>query len=410
MAEKEFKVYGYRFVTLGVFMLINAVVQTLWITFAPITGPAAEFYKVTDLDIGMLAMVWMIVYLVVSVPASWIIDTYGSRTGISIGAILTAVFGLMRGYFGTDYTMVMIATIGIAVGQPFVMNATTTVAAKWFEMSQRATASGLAVIASFIGIILGMVLTPGLFLELGMKTMLIIYGWASVGCAILYILLAREAPPTPPCPPGHEERALVLDGFKTVWKSKQFILVLSVMFIGFGIFNGITTWIEPILRPRGFDITQAGNLGGIILIAGIFGAIIWPILSDKLLIRGRIIMWAVFLGLPGLVGFIFATSYPLLVLSGIVMGFFGMSVGPVIYQFGAEVTRPAPEGTSNGLLVMSGQLSGIIFIFGMDMFKDPKTGSMTAVLIFLLCLTLVNVFMSSRLVDSDIIKEEAGKS
>ena len=212
MAEKDFKVYGYRFVTLGVFMLINAVVQTLWITFAPITGPAAEFYKVTDLDLGMLAMVWMIVYLVVSIPASWIIDTYGSRVGISIGAILTAVFGLMRGYFGTDYTMVMIATIGIAVGQPFVMNATTTVAAKWFEMSQRATASGLAVIASFIGIIFGMVLTPGLFLELGMKTMLIIYGWASVGCAILYILLAREAPPTPPCPPGHEERALVLDG------------------------------------------------------------------------------------------------------------------------------------------------------------------------------------------------------
>ena len=60
MAEKDFKVYGYRFVTLGVFMLINAIVQTLWITFAPITGPAAEFYKVTDLDIGMLSMIWMI--------------------------------------------------------------------------------------------------------------------------------------------------------------------------------------------------------------------------------------------------------------------------------------------------------------------------------------------------------------
>ncbi|MCP4757781.1 MAG: major facilitator superfamily domain-containing protein 7 [Proteobacteria bacterium] len=408
MAEKGFKLYGYRWVALGVFMLVNAILQTLWATFAPITGKAAEFYKVSDLDIGMLSMMWMIVYLFVSIPASMIIDKYGSKLGISIGAVLMAVFGLMRGYFGADYGMVMIATIGIAVGQPFVLNATTTVAAKWFEITQRATAAGLATIASFLGIVIGMMLTPSLFLNLGMEKTLIIYGWASVACTIVYLILAKEAPPTPPCPPGHEERALVMDGFKDVWKIKQSNLVLLVMFIGFGMFNGITTWIEPIVRPRGFDIEQAGLLGGIMLIAGIFGAIAWPILSDKLRKRGRVIMWAVLLGLPGLLGLIYATNFTLLLVSGIVLGFFTMSVGPVIYQFGAEVTRPAPEGTSNGLLVMSGQLSGIIFIFGMDMFKDPETGSMTAVLLFLLGLKLVNVILSSRLVDSEIIDEEAG--
>ena len=408
MSEKSFQVYGYRFVVLGAFMLINAVVQTLWITFAPITGEAAKFYQVTDLEIGFLSLVWMVVYLIVSIPASWIIDTYGSRVGITIGAILTAVFGLMRGYLGTDYTMVMIATIGISVGQPFVMNATTTVAAKWFEITQRATASGLTVLATFIGIIIGMALTPPLFLSIGMKGMLIIYGWASVVCAIVYIVLAREAPPTPPCPPGHEERALVLDGLKDVWKTKQFILVMVAMFIGYGMFNGITTWIEPIIRPRGFDITQAGTLGAIMMVAGIFGAIIWPVLSDRLRSRGRVIMWAVLLGAPGLLGVIYATNFTWLLISGIVLGFFTMSVGPVVYQFGAEVTRPAPEGTSNGFLIMSGQLSGIIFIFGMDMFKDPKTGSMTAVLLFLLVLKFVNVFITSRLKDSDIIEEEAG--
>ena len=408
MSEKSFQVYGYRFVVLGAFMLINAVVQTLWITFAPITGEAAKFYQVTDLEIGFLSLVWMVVYLIVSIPASWIIDTYGSRVGITMGAILTAVFGLMRGYLGTDYTMVMIATIGILVGQPFVMNATTTVAAKWFEITQRATASGLTVLATFIGIIIGMALTPPLFLSIGMKGMLIIYGWASVVCAIVYIVLAREAPPTPPCPPGHEERALVLDGLKDVWKTKQFILVMVAMFIGYGMFNGITTWIEPIIRPRGFDITQAGTLGAIMMVAGIFGAIIWPVLSDRLRSRGRVIMWAVLLGAPGLLGVIYATNFTWLLISGIVLGFFTMSVGPVVYQFGAEVTRPAPEGTSNGFLIMSGQLSGIIFIFGMDMFKDPKTGSMTAVLLFLLVLKFVNVFITSRLKDSDIIEEEAG--
>ncbi|MFH2131451.1 MAG: MFS transporter [bacterium] len=410
MAEKDFQVYRYRFVVLGVFMVINAVVQTLWITFAPITGHAAEFYKVTDLDIGLLSMIWMIVYLVVSIPASWVIDTYGSRVSVSIGAIFIAGFALMRGYFGSDYTMVLIATIGLSIGQPFIMNANTTVAAKWFKITQRATAGGLAVLATFIGIIIGMAVTPILTLEIGMQSMLIVYGWAAVACAGIYIVFAREAPPTPPCPAGHEERALVLDGFKDVWKNKQFMLVMLVMFIGFGMFNGITTWIEPIIRDRGFDMTQAGTLGAVILFAGIFGAIIWPVLSDKLRIRGRILMWAILLGVPGLIGLIYATRFDLLLLSGVILGFFSMSVGPIVYQFGAEITRPVPEGTSNGLLNMAGQLSGIIFIFGMDMFKDARTGSMTTILLVLLGLKVANIFFSSKLVDSHLIQEEAGGS
>ena len=37
----------------GVFMFINLTIQILWITYAPITGLAAEFYGVTDLQIGL---------------------------------------------------------------------------------------------------------------------------------------------------------------------------------------------------------------------------------------------------------------------------------------------------------------------------------------------------------------------
>ena len=39
MAE-EYKLYGYRWVVLAVFMFINLTIQMLWIAYAPITGPA----------------------------------------------------------------------------------------------------------------------------------------------------------------------------------------------------------------------------------------------------------------------------------------------------------------------------------------------------------------------------------
>jgi hypothetical protein len=44
--EKDFKVYGYRWVVLLVYVIINALMQIQWIAFAPITSEALAFYNV----------------------------------------------------------------------------------------------------------------------------------------------------------------------------------------------------------------------------------------------------------------------------------------------------------------------------------------------------------------------------
>jgi membrane protein implicated in regulation of membrane protease activity len=85
------------------------------------------------------------------------------------------------------------------------------------------------------------------------------------------------------------------------------------------------------------------------------------------------------------------------------MGFFLLSAGPIGFQYGAEIAYPAPEGTSNGLLLMIGQISGIAFIIGMDAFKDPESGSMTASLLALVALMVVGVFLSIRLKESSFL-------
>ena len=137
MEQTDFKVYSYRWVVLLAFMFVVAINQLLWITFAPITGNAATYYGVSDLSIGFLSMSFMIVYIVISIPASWVIDTYGIRVAVGIGAVLTGIFGLLRGILAPNYTLVLIAQIGIAIGQPFILNAITTVAARWFPIKER---------------------------------------------------------------------------------------------------------------------------------------------------------------------------------------------------------------------------------------------------------------------------------
>jgi len=405
-ARDEFRVYGYRWIVLVAYMAIVALNQLLWITFAPVTVEAAKFYGVSDLYIGLLSMSFMIVYIVVSIPASWAIDTWGIRIAVGIGAALTGIFGLMRGLVSDNYTLVMIAQVGIAVGQPFILNAVTTVAARWFPMRERATAVGLGSLAIYLGILGGVALTPWLTIQYGFSEMLWVYGVASIGAAIIFFVFGKERPASPPCPPELEGRSLVFDGLKQIMHQKDFILLLVIFFVGLGVFNAVTTWIEDILRPRGFSITQAGAVGGMMIGGGILGAIIFPLLSDYYRKRKPFIVLALMGAAVGLMGVAYGPGFTVVSLGAFLLGFSLLSAGPIGFQYGAEATYPTPEGTSNGLLILMGQISGIIFIFGMDAFKSPKTGDMTASLTVLIILMVLSALLSLRLKEPDTLLTE----
>jgi cyanate permease len=406
MEQSGFKVYGYRWVVLLAFMAIIAINQLSWITFAAITTDAMQFYGVSDLSIGLLSLIFMVVYIFVSFPASWVIDTYGIRVGVGIGAILTGVFGLMRGLAASNYTWVLVAQIGIAVGQPFILNAITTIAARWFPTGERATASGLGSLAIYLGILIGLALTPYLALRSGIPGMLMIYGVASAVAMLIFFLFSRDRPPSPPCPPDQEARSLALEGLNKMIRQRGFIFLMIIFFVGLGAFNAVTTWIEQILSPRNFSATQAGDAGGMMIFGGILGAVIIPLLSDKYRKRAPFLLLAISGAAIGLAGITYVASYPFLLVFSFVFGFFLLSAGPVGFQYGAEITYPAPEGTSNGILLLMGQISGIAFILGMDSFKSTATGSMTMPLLALICLLVICLLFGIQLKEAALVKSQ----
>jgi MFS family permease len=380
-----------------VFMLIVLINQMMWITFAPVTGEAAGHFGVTELEIGLLSMSFMVVFILVSFPASWVIDTYGVRVGVGIGAVLTGAFGLMRGLVTPDYSLVLIAQIGIGIGQPFILNAVTTVAARWFPVKDRATITGLGSLAMYLGIILGMVLTPFVVSNSGIDGMLVIYGIMALISAVVFLVLGREKPPTPPCPPEFTERSFVLDGLRQTLRKRDFILLLVIFSVGLGAFNSVSTWIEEILRPRGFTMEQAGIAGGLMVFAGVVGAVVIPMLSDRMRRRVPFLILGLVGTIPGLAGLAFASSFGLLLVAAFVMGFFLLSAGPIGFQYGAEISHPAPEGTSNGMLLLVGQISGILFILGMDSFRSPIDGSMSLPLIVIITLLAISLLIALTL-------------
>ncbi len=407
-AAASYRVYPYRWVVLAVFTLVNLTIQALWIGYAPITGQAAEYYGVSDTAIGAFAMVFMLAFIPLSIPAAWLIDTRGFRVATGLGATMMGVFGVLRGLAGADFRLAMIATLGIAAAQPLLLNAWTKMPALWFAPAQRATAVGVVTVGNLVGTAVGMVAGPVLVESMTIGQIQLAYGIAAAVSTVLFLVFAREHPPTPASPPGQQERALVLDGLTHALKVPAFWFVLAIAFIGLGVFNGLTTWVEAMLRPRGFTPADAGTLGAVLLLGGLIGAVVLPALSDRVRRRRPFLVLAFAGAIPGLVAIMLATSLLVLLLGGFVLGFFLVSALPIGFQYAAEVTRPTPEGTSNGLMQLFGQAS-VVFVYVMSALRTPD-GSFTRALLAALGLLALAVFLASRMPEPDVLRPAEDKS
>jgi MFS family permease len=396
-ARQTYRVYPYRWVVLAATMGVNLTIQMLWISYAPITDDATRYYGVSTLAIGLLSMVFMIAFIPLSLPASWLIDRRGFRVAVGFGSVLMGVSGIVRGLAGDDYTLALLSTIAIACAQPFLMNAWTTVPAKWFPETERATAVGLVTLASLVGTGVGMALTPVLASSTSIASIQLLYGGLAAAAAAAFLLLAREQPATPPSAPGAAVRALVLDGLKHALTVRPFLLYLAVIFVGMGIFNGVTTWVEEIVRPRGFSSTDAGTTGALMLLGGIIGALTMSAVSDRQGKRVRYITLGLALAIPGLLGLAFAQSAWLLFGSAFLLGFFLVSTSPIGMQFAAEVAYPTPEGTSNGLVQLVGQVA-VVFVFAMEALRT-SSGSFAPSLLLAAVMLGVVALVFSRLRD-----------
>lgn len=397
MNKPEIKVYPYRWVILSLYFLITVIIEIQWLIFASVSTEAQEFYKTTALSIDFLSIIYMIVFIVMSIPASFLIDTRGLKTGLMIGAALTGFFGLLKAVGGGNLMVISIAQTGLAVAQPFILNAVTKVGAKWFPVNERATVAGLGSLAQYVGIIIALAVTPMLIEKTAngiydFGKMLWIYGIISLIGSVLVLVFMREEPPTPPTSEEFTYRTSPLKGISDIFKIRDMRLVLLLFFIGLGIFNAVSTCIDQICS--GLSMEQTGIVGGIMLVGGVLGALIFPPFSDKIGKRKPFLVGCMILMLPGLIGLTFLKDFVPMLISAFVFGFFIMSAGPIGFQFGAEKSYPAPESTSQGIILMMGQISGIIFVFGVN-----KAGIFAAMISFVL-LNIFNIFLSTRLNES----------
>jgi fucose permease len=87
----------YRWVVLAVSVLVNITIQLQWIALSPVSATAAAFYGVSTTQIGYFSIVFMVVFIPLSIPAAWLVDRYGIRLAVGLGACAFAVGFLLTG-------------------------------------------------------------------------------------------------------------------------------------------------------------------------------------------------------------------------------------------------------------------------------------------------------------------------
>jgi predicted MFS family arabinose efflux permease len=340
-----------RWGVIATYALVGAANQMLWLTFTPITTPSAHHYGVSSDDIGWLAEIFPLLYVLLAVPAASLLDRW-FRPTLAAGALLTAVGGVLR-LGGDTFAWALAGQVLIAVAQPLILNAVTGLASSYLSAASRP----LGIAIGSAGIFLGMLLSLALGSAIGgahLHTVLVIDALFGVVTTVAMLVAFAASPAM------HVSGDVTgMFGLGTVWREPGIRRLAMVSFIGFGLFVALTTWLQTLLKPAGISASAAGWILVGAVVAGVIGSIVLP----PAVIRARqdhLLFRAASLGTcTACVLFAVWKWVPAVAVGAALIGFFMLAALPVILEIAER--RAGSAGTSaTALIWLCGNAGGIV--------------------------------------------------
>lgn len=73
---KEYTIYTRRWLVLGLYVLSTAFNGLMWLQYSVIADIIMDYYNIGSTWVDMTSLVFMISYVILVFPASWILDKY----------------------------------------------------------------------------------------------------------------------------------------------------------------------------------------------------------------------------------------------------------------------------------------------------------------------------------------------
>jgi cyanate permease len=240
-----------------------------------------------------------------------------------------------------------------------------------FPPEDAATATGIGTMAIFLGITVGLIATPPLVDAVGVRGCQIVYASFATAALLAFFLIAPRRVPERLVAP---EELSVRQALSRVLRSPTQWKLSSVLFLGFGLYLGVTTWLEEMLKPKGIDASGAGLVAGVITIAGMVGSASLGAVSDRIRRRKPFILLAGVVAAPALWLIGHLGSLGALIAVAAVMGFFLLAALPISIAMVGEDRTLGPQvgSTAVGVILLSGNLGGAAIVGLMGLLNSAQ--------------------------------------
>lgn len=362
------------------YSLVCAATQVLWLTYAAITTESARHYGVSVGAIGWLAEIFPLLYVVLAIPAGILLDRW-FRPVLAGGGALVAAGGLIR-LGGDEFAWAMAGQVAVAVAQPIVLSAVGKLAAEYLQPRERPAGIAVGSAGSFVGMLIALILGPTVGGHGQIERLLVLEAvLALIPVAMLAGALRRpgfagaRAGVGAQAPVGAqaltagagvavgagEEHAAIASGVaRRLWAMGQMRTLCGLVFIGFGVFVALATWLQTLLAPAGVSETTAGLLLVGMVVAGVIGcgAIAPQVVergAERRFMLATVLVSCVGCGVMGAVTLLGVRAAAI-----VVMGAFLLPALPVILTATERLAGPAMAGTAGAIVWMAGNLGGLV--------------------------------------------------
>lgn len=391
------RVYGRRWLVLTLFSLLALMQGMVWNFWGPIQNSAVHAFGFTKSDIAILVL-WGPVGFVPWLLFMWLMDKKGLRASLLLSTVFMLLGAALRSIPLTGQPLRRWLIHGgqllNGLAGPTIMSAGPFLSTTWFAPDQRATATAVASLFSYLGgaasFVVGPLVVPAPNDTQAITTIsaavsdsfirdriqLVLYA-ELVAVAVLFAAVLLYFPARPPVPPSvaaASQRLSYRSSICRLLSNLRFLMIALAYAVPTGVIAGWSGVLDMVLTPAKVSQVDAGWIGFWATVGGCVFGVAMARFADS--IRGILKLILVLM----LAGASLASTWftltclsrythlpstsAILYTSCILVGIFINSSVPIFFELFIETVYPVPEGITCGVVTFLGNLvTGLLLFF-----------------------------------------------
>lgn len=333
------------------------------------TGTLMSSFQINGVELGNLAASYFYAYLLIQIPAGFMLDRFGPRKMTTV-AIAVCALGSMLFASAQSLFVAEIGRFFIGTGAAFAAVNCLKLTANWFDHRQFAFMAGLMMTIAMLGAVGGQAPLAHFIEVFEWRLAMNYIGIGGLVLAVIFWFVVRDKAPT-----HKRERQInspnisLIKSLKQILKSPQswWLSVYSgFAFAPVMVFGGL--WgVSFVAEAYHLSASIAAQEVSLIFIGFAIGAPVFGYLSDRLGKRKGVMFWGTLCALVTISTVVYSPGYSLSLLS-LLLFLFGFSISSFLLCFTMirEVSAPLLAATAIGFMNAFDALFGAV--------SDPLTG------------------------------------